>query len=206
MDVVVGHRHASAALDHDFADLRHRGVAGLAAIVGAPEEVVPLATGDHRVDAPDAMVVRCGFLARQADRQIEAVAIPVLDQQWMVAALGHRHGEVGHREQLGFAGERHELQLHGVQRRWGDALLVRDGMDVGEEFLGGTRAPGCDVHGNPPRPSQMCWITLSVPMMCRPTISICGSIACRCWLALMASRKRRSKGAEFMIAVVPAAR
>ena len=57
-----------------------------------------------------------------------------------------------------------------------------------------------------PRSDGDCWIGLSTPMMWRPTISMWGSIACRCWLALIASRKRRSKGAEFMIAVVPAAR
>ena len=42
--------------------------------------------------------------------------------------------------------------------------------------------------------------------MRRLTISMCGSIAWVCWLAVMASREAMLKGIEFRVAVVPAAR
>ena len=53
---------------------------------------------------------------------------------------------------------------------------------------------------------QRFWSLFSTPRMWRPTISAWPIIPWRCWLALMASRKRRSNGAEFRMAVVPDAR
>src|SRR4029077_14400097 len=53
---------------------------------------------------------------------------------------------------------------------------------------------------------QMNCTVLSAPIRWRPTISAIGHMPCRCWLALMASRKRRSNGAFSEIDMVPAPR
>src|SRR5580698_5565720 len=58
VDVVVGHRHAVAWLDHDLAYLDDRGTAFGRSIIGAAIEHMPFAAGDGGVHAPDAVVVR----------------------------------------------------------------------------------------------------------------------------------------------------
>ena len=149
VDVVIGHRHAIAGFNHHFADLHDTRAAGFGCVVGAAEELMDLAPGDGRIDAPDAVVMRRGLLAGQTDGQVQRMAIVVLDQQRMVAALGHRHLEVGKREQVGFFGECRQLQLDPMQRAGGDPLMGSDGMDIGHQFGAGSLAFFAQNHGGP---------------------------------------------------------
>ena len=65
VDVVIGHDDAGSRLNHDLADPGDSRAAVLLAVVGAPIEQVPFASGDRGVRAPDAMIMRRRFLARQ---------------------------------------------------------------------------------------------------------------------------------------------
>ena len=74
---MVGHRHAIAGFDHHFAHLHDAGFARFGCVVVATEELMDLAARDGCVDTPDAMVMWRGFLARQADGQVQRVAVVI---------------------------------------------------------------------------------------------------------------------------------
>jgi hypothetical protein len=145
VDVVVGHHHARSRLDHDLAHLGDLCTAGFFAVVGTAIEDMPFPSGDRGVGAPDAMVVRRRLLAGKTDAQIETVPIVFFDQQGMGAGVRLRHGEVGQRKQLRALGERHQLQLEGMQRRRRDAFLCRGRMHLRHERLACSRPPGGDI-------------------------------------------------------------
>ena len=127
---MVGHRETMATLHDHFSDLGDGRVAGFGAVIGAAPVHMFLAPVHRCIDAPDAVRVRVGHLARLADQQVQRQAIVVLDQQRVQPAFGQRQGKVAHGKKLGARGERGQFELERMQRRGRAAFLVEDGIGL----------------------------------------------------------------------------